>query len=112
MFHKQVAALKDHYRLITYDHRGQGQTEVTADGYDIYHEQKVIRSVYALRGDVVAGNSGGPVINSSGEVAGIIFGHSTNQNKTGYAITSDQVASTVKTAQGLNSVVSAGPCAA
>jgi pimeloyl-ACP methyl ester carboxylesterase len=35
MFDKQVAALKDQYRVITYDHRGQGQTEVTAGGYDM-----------------------------------------------------------------------------
>lgn len=35
MFDKQVEALKSAYRIITYDHRGQGQTEVTADGYDM-----------------------------------------------------------------------------
>lgn len=35
MFDAQVAAFKDHYRCITYDFRGQGQTEVTADGYDM-----------------------------------------------------------------------------
>jgi 3-oxoadipate enol-lactonase len=35
MFAKQVAALKDRYRVITYDHRGQGQTEVTENGYDM-----------------------------------------------------------------------------
>lgn len=35
MFHKQVAHLKDDYTVITYDHRGQGQTEVTRGGYDM-----------------------------------------------------------------------------
>lgn len=35
LFHKQVAYFKDRYRIVTYDHRGQGQTEVTANGYDM-----------------------------------------------------------------------------
>lgn len=35
MFDDLVAALKDRYRCIAFDHRGQGQSEVTADGYDM-----------------------------------------------------------------------------
>ena len=35
MFHKQVAFLKERYRVITYDHRGQGQTQHSESGYDI-----------------------------------------------------------------------------
>jgi len=35
MFDEQVAVLEDRYRCITFDHRGQGQTEVTESGYDI-----------------------------------------------------------------------------
>ena len=35
MFYKQMAFLKDSYRVITYDHRGQGQTQATQSGYDM-----------------------------------------------------------------------------
>jgi pimeloyl-ACP methyl ester carboxylesterase len=35
MFRDQVAAFSDRYRCITFDHRGQGQSEVTESGYDM-----------------------------------------------------------------------------
>ena len=35
MFDVQVAALKDRYRCIAFDFRGQGQSGVTAFGYDM-----------------------------------------------------------------------------
>src|SRR5260370_40162045 len=35
MFDKQVAMLKERYRCIAFDFRGQGQSEVTRDGYDM-----------------------------------------------------------------------------
>lgn len=35
MFHNQVTAFKDRYRCVTFDHRGQGQSEVTPAGYDM-----------------------------------------------------------------------------
>ena len=35
MFDDQVRALKDRYRCITFDFRGQGQSEVTPSGYDM-----------------------------------------------------------------------------
>ena len=35
MFEAQIANLRGRYRCITFDHRGQGQSEVTEGGYDI-----------------------------------------------------------------------------
>lgn len=35
MFHELVAALSNRYRCITFDHRGQGKSEVTKGGYDM-----------------------------------------------------------------------------
>lgn len=35
MFHKQEAFLKDRFRVICYDHRGQGKTEASESGYDM-----------------------------------------------------------------------------
>lgn len=35
MFESQVEALRDRYRCVTFDFRGQGQSEVTASGYDM-----------------------------------------------------------------------------
>ena len=35
MYEAQVAALKGRYRCITFDFRGQGNSEATADGYDM-----------------------------------------------------------------------------
>lgn len=35
LYENQVAALKTHYRCITFDFRGQGRSEVTESGYDM-----------------------------------------------------------------------------
>jgi pimeloyl-ACP methyl ester carboxylesterase len=35
MFEAQMNALKSRYRVIAYDHRGQGQSEITESGYDM-----------------------------------------------------------------------------
>lgn len=35
MYDKQIEFLKNHYRTIAYDHRGQGKSEITKNGYDM-----------------------------------------------------------------------------
>ena len=44
-----------------------------------------------MRGTVVQGNSGGPLISPDGTVLGLIFGASVDDTDTGYAITAEEV---------------------
>jgi len=85
--------------------------KLSARGYDIYNKNEVVRSVYALRSNIVPGNSGGPVIGIDGSVLGLVFGHSTAQSHTGYALTASQIAPGITQALAKNSVVTNGACA-
>lgn len=60
-------------------------------GPDIYSNSRVERESYILRGTVVQGNSGGPLISPDGTVLGLIFGASVDDTDTGYAITAEEV---------------------
>ncbi len=62
-----------------------------ARGPDIYQDAQVTREIYAVRGDVEPGNSGGPLLDSHGAVAGVVFGKAVNDPATGYALTAAQV---------------------
>ena len=64
---------------------------VNIAGPDIYSNSRVERESYILRGTVVQGNSGGPLISSDGTVLGLIFGASVDDTDTGYAITAEEV---------------------
>lgn len=84
--------------------------ELVAPGNDIYGEGAVIREILSLRADVRPGNSGGPVVNKAGEVVGVVFAASLDQDDTGYAMTSRQVASAVADGLTADKAVSTGPC--
>ncbi|WP_342318882.1 MarP family serine protease [Corynebacterium mayonis] len=64
---------------------------LTISGPDIYATGRVDREAYTLRGEIVQGNSGGPVLTPAGEVAGVIFGASVQSSGTGYALTAREV---------------------
>jgi S1-C subfamily serine protease len=60
---------------------------VRAVGDDIYGQSGVEREVYAFRGVVLPGNSGGPLLDDDGSVLGMVFGADDEADDTGYALT-------------------------
>jgi S1-C subfamily serine protease len=61
-------------------------------GPDIFHTTTVTREAYVLRGHVVPGNAGGPLMDMNGHVLGIVFGAAADDRDTAFALTARQVA--------------------
>lgn len=64
---------------------------IELSGPDIYKTTTVNREVYTIRGLVRQGNSGGPMINRSGKVIGVVFGAAVDDNDTGFVMTTNEV---------------------
>ena len=64
---------------------------IELSGPDIYRTKTVNREVYTIRGTVRQGNSGGPMINRSGQVIGVVFGAGVDDDDTGFVMTTDEV---------------------
>jgi S1-C subfamily serine protease len=63
----------------------------TARAPDIYSEGTVLRDIYAVRGQVLPGNSGGPLLSENGTVFGVVFAAATDSADTGYVLTAREV---------------------
>ena len=68
---------------------GRIRAKQTLRSPDIYGDGAVIRDVFSMRGLVRPGNSGGPIVDSAGQVAGVVFAASVTDDDTGYALTAD-----------------------
>ncbi len=64
---------------------------IKLNGPDIYRSTTVTREVYTIKGVVRQGNSGGPLVNRSGQVLGVVFGAAVDDNDTGFVLTADEV---------------------
>jgi S1-C subfamily serine protease len=78
---------------------------------NLYGDGAVIREVFSLRGRILPGNSGGPIVTSAGNVAGVVFAASVTDHDTGYALTATQVGSSAAAGVSSSSEVSTGACA-
>jgi S1-C subfamily serine protease len=58
---------------------------------DIYGSPTKPREIYVVRGRVIPGNSGGPLLTRDGRYAGVIFASSQEYKRTGFALTNRAV---------------------
>ena len=65
---------------------------IELNGPDIYRSTTVTRQVYTIRGTVRQGNSGGPMIDPTGMVLGVVFGAAVDDADTGFVLTAKEVA--------------------
>ncbi|HEX5346489.1 MAG TPA: MarP family serine protease [Pseudonocardiaceae bacterium] len=80
-------------------------------GPDIYNASTVVRNVYTVRAVVRSGNSGGPLLDGSGQVLGLVFGAAVDNDETGFVLADDEIADDVAAAPSRNAEVSTGSCA-
>lgn len=84
--------------------------EFNAQGRDIYGRRIVTRRVYQLQAQVRSGNSGGPFVESDGDVGGLVFSRSAFRENIGYSIKSTEVTGHVGQARGRSQPTDTGPC--
>ena len=91
-------------------HPAAVQNVYDARGHDIYGREEVTREVYELRSPVRKGDSGGPFVLPTGEVAGVVFAASETDADVGFALTGAQVAEQREEGLGKTSPVSTQGC--
>ncbi|MFC7401243.1 MarP family serine protease [Citricoccus sp. GCM10030269] len=91
-----------------------GPAEVQARGTvavnNIYGADPGQLDIYQLNADVQHGNSGGPLLNARGEVAGIVFARASGDLEVGYAISGDEAEQALTEADQMEDTVSTGQC--
>jgi S1-C subfamily serine protease len=79
-------------------------------GPDIYNSSTVTRDIYTIRGYVRSGNSGGPLITTSGSVIGVVFAAAADDPQTGFALTDREAAPVMAAGQTARTAVGTGAC--
>jgi S1-C subfamily serine protease len=61
---------------------------------------------------VRSGNSGGPLLDGSGQVLGLVFGAAVDNDETGFVLTEEEIADDIAAAPNQSEQISTGSCAA
>ncbi|GMA38287.1 MarP family serine protease [Mobilicoccus caccae] len=93
-------------------HAGRVRDLITAQGRDIYYQDRVVRKVYGVRAGIKPGNSGGPLLTTDGSVAGVVFARSLDDEGTAYALRLAELRPVLETAQARETVAVGGCTAA
>ncbi|MGH3754286.1 MAG: MarP family serine protease [Pseudonocardiaceae bacterium] len=80
-------------------------------GPNIYDSATVVRNVYTVRAVVRSGNSGGPLLDGSGQVLGLVFGAAVDDDETGFVLTDEEIADDIAAAPDQTNRVPTGACA-
>jgi S1-C subfamily serine protease len=83
--------------------------EIEAVGRDLYDSTNTKRDVLVLAAALAHGDSGGPVVNSSGSVIGVTFAISADQPGTSYALSTTELDAALTEARNLSGT-STGRC--
>jgi S1-C subfamily serine protease len=77
---------------------------------NIYSTARTSRDLYTLAADIEPGNSGGPLLETNGSIAGIVFAKSSTDANLGYAMTDTVLSPVVRQAARLSDPISSGAC--
>lgn len=84
----------------------------TVSVQNIYGADASALQIYQLGADVQQGNSGGPLLDDSGRLVGVVFAKAKGDTPVGYALSLKEVGPVVEHASGYTDAVSTGACSA
>jgi S1-C subfamily serine protease len=82
--------------------------DTKARGFDIYDQHRTTRHIFVLSADLAPGDSGGALVDSTGNLEGVAFAIAPDQPNVAYALTLDEVRPVLASAG--SDAVSTGPC--
>jgi S1-C subfamily serine protease len=83
--------------------------EINAVGLDLYDKHNTSRDVFVLAANLAHGDSGAPLVSTSGAAVGVVFAIAADQSGTAYALTSTELNADLA-APRTNGGTTTGPC--